>query len=237
MYFGRSELFGAEQTGGLYAESSINEYRQSMRVKSWQAEIDRFWRRLEPEQFRHFTWENAWIGHEVEIKLHVRRFADFLKSKYAVKLTFDAAGLVHLNEIISRLRVPKYGRDLFIGLAGFLAQCVISSLKGDPDGAFVHAGMPEAEYLGVSSAEVAYNPILEAYRALTQPKCDIREEYARVSRKVNEIRSIWRRLSKGERSRRTRATERGRRERAEKLRQEVMEALTKLEEVKVNEDN
>lgn len=122
---------------------------------------------MEPEQFRYFTWENAWIGYEIEIKLHARRFADFLKSKYAVKLTFDAAGLVHLNEIIPRLRVTKYGRDLFIGLAGFLAQCIMSTLKGEPGGTFVHAGMPEAEYLEVSSAKVSYNPVLEAYTALT----------------------------------------------------------------------
>lgn len=95
--------------------------------------------------------------------------------------------------------------------------------------------MPEAEYLEVSSAEVSYNPVLEAYRALTQPKYDVREEYAGLSRKVSEIRTIWRRLSKDERSRRIQATERGQSERAEKLRQEVMEALSRLEEIKVNE--
>lgn len=206
-------------------------------MKSWEAEINKFWRRLEPEQFRYFTWENAWIGYERDIKLHAHRFVDFLKAKHGVKLTFDAAGLGRLNDIIPRLRATKYGRDLFIGLAGFLAQCVVSILKGEPGGTFVHVGMPEAEYLEVSSAEVSYNPVLEAYRALTEPKHNVREEYARLSRKVSEIRTSWRRLSKDERSRRIQATIRGQRERAEKLRQEVMEALSRLEEVNVDEEN
>lgn len=208
-----------------------------MRLKNWQAEIKRFWLRLEPVQFRYFTWENAWVGYGKEIALHASRFRDHVEAKYRIKLTFGAEGLDHLYQIIPRLRATRYNREVFLGLAGFLAQCVISNLKGEPGGTFVHVGMPEAEYLEVSSAEVSYNPVLEAYRALTEPKHNVREEYARLSRKVSEIRTIWRRLSKDERSRRIQATERGQRERAEKLRQEVMEALSRLEEIKVNEDD
>lgn len=89
------------------------------------------------------------------------------------------------------MSATRYNGELFIGLASFLAQCIVLTLKGEPGSTIVHAGMPEA----TCAALIPIHKSHEWWQLSQDERRDIFEEQSHhIATGLNYLPAIARRL-------------------------------------------